>query len=714
MAAKFGLPILFLYPEYLGEVNFFSHLILGLSCGGFIMAYNISSYIINGFRFPFLATLSTPFFKYAVNNFIIPITFVLVYLYNLADFQLNSELVPAGKVIGHLMGFLLGNLITILISFGYFMLVNKNADGLLGQVRTKRMKPQKAVDSPVSGGLYRKEKWYRVFRLPREWKVVTYLAHPFKIGLARESEHYTKEMLQRVFAQNHINASLFEIGAILLVLVFGYFREYPLFLIPAGASIFLFFTMVLMIFSALHSWLRGWSTLVFIALALGINYLSQFPALNYFNYAYGLDYTAPKTEYSIARIRELNNDEERQQKDKAAGVNILENWKAQNPITVEKPGAKPKLLVLNTSGGGLRSAMWTFLSLQHADSLLDGQVMQHMHLITGSSGGMLGAAYLREVHLHAQSDSSIRLHDPIFARDMGRDILNPIALTLTVNDLFLRLQRFHDNGNTYTKDRGFAFEWQLNNNTRGWLDKRLKDYYEPERQAKVPLMLMAPAISNDGRRLLVSSQPVSYLTALPEKGPRAFQYAAESVEFSRLFQDAQPGMLKFTTALRMSATFPYVMPNVNLPTEPGIEVMDAGARDNLGWINTLLYLQTFQEWINENTSGVVILQIRDQSKEVAPFTDGGRSLASSLMSPLGNLYGNWLVIQDYQGDKMVELMHPGLGVPLEIVDLQLRQSGTDPISMSWHLTRQEKQKIREGLFTPQNQEAFERLARLLE
>ncbi len=35
---KFGLPNLFLHPEYLGEVGFWSFLILGFSCGGFIMA----------------------------------------------------------------------------------------------------------------------------------------------------------------------------------------------------------------------------------------------------------------------------------------------------------------------------------------------------------------------------------------------------------------------------------------------------------------------------------------------------------------------------------------------------------------------------------------------------------------------------------------------------------------------------------------------------
>ena len=60
---------------------------------------------------------------------------------------------------------------------------------------------------------------------------------------------------------------------------------------------------------------------------------------------------------------------------------------------------KPKLIIINTSGGGLRSALWTFYSLQYADSLLHGELLKHTELITGASGGMLGAAYLRELLL---------------------------------------------------------------------------------------------------------------------------------------------------------------------------------------------------------------------------------------------------------------------------------------------------------------------------
>ena len=71
LKSRFGTPYLFLDPEYMGHVGLRSFFIMGFTTGSFIMVFNMSSYIINGFRFPFIATLSRPFMKYCINNFIL-------------------------------------------------------------------------------------------------------------------------------------------------------------------------------------------------------------------------------------------------------------------------------------------------------------------------------------------------------------------------------------------------------------------------------------------------------------------------------------------------------------------------------------------------------------------------------------------------------------------------------------------------------------------
>ena len=75
---------------------------------------------------------------------------------------------------------------------------------------------------------------------------------------------------------------------------------------------------------------------------------------------------------------------------------ILEKWKAKN---TDASGKKPKLVIVSASGGGLRSALWTLTSLLHADSVSEGKLMDQTVLISGSSGGMIGASYVREILL---------------------------------------------------------------------------------------------------------------------------------------------------------------------------------------------------------------------------------------------------------------------------------------------------------------------------
>ena len=69
------------------------------------------------------------------------------------------------------------------------------------------------------------------------------------------------------------------------------------------------------------------------------------------------------------------------------------------------------LVLINTSGGGHRSATFTMSVLQHLDSITQGGIMQKTFLINGASGGMIGAAYFRELYLRRQQGKNIHLQD---------------------------------------------------------------------------------------------------------------------------------------------------------------------------------------------------------------------------------------------------------------------------------------------------------------
>ncbi len=126
MGTKYGMGYLFLYPEYLGEVNFWSFSILGFSIGGFISAFNIYSYIKNGPDFPFIATLERPFHKYSINNFLIPGIYIVSLIVMSVQFQSVNELVDTSDILLNIGGLVFGMLFFLGISVLYFFRVNKN------------------------------------------------------------------------------------------------------------------------------------------------------------------------------------------------------------------------------------------------------------------------------------------------------------------------------------------------------------------------------------------------------------------------------------------------------------------------------------------------------------------------------------------------------------------------------------------------------------
>ena len=158
LGSQYGVPYLFLDPEYLGEVTFWSYGILGFSLGGFIMAYHIASYIMNAFRFPFLATLSRPFFKFCVNNSLLPVSFNLVFVFKIIVFQRFNEWTSGMDICLDVLGFLFGEFVFILLSFTYFFAVLKDFRRLFGLAAEKRYETGK-VSKTIGKRMLRNLKW---------------------------------------------------------------------------------------------------------------------------------------------------------------------------------------------------------------------------------------------------------------------------------------------------------------------------------------------------------------------------------------------------------------------------------------------------------------------------------------------------------------------------------------------------------------------------
>jgi len=700
LASKYGIHHLFLAPEYLNHVSFWSYAIVGFVIGGFVMTFNISSYIINSRRFPFIAALKKPFVKFCINNSLLPFIFLVYYILQIIHYQIEYEKSSSTDIAIYISALLIGYSISIILSLTYFSSTNRNIFKILG------ITPPSDGDKPMNTLFIKQESFYKTVKSKSIWNVELYLNTPFTVKPVHDVSHYDKEMLKSVTSRNHLNASFFELGIFSALIILGLFSDNPIFIIPASASIILFFTIVFILTSAFYSWFKGWTTVAFVVLFLLINQLSKSDTFTYDSMATGLNYDTEKVEYSVNKLNDIRNNIPNLINDKKNSLQILENWKTKNTNT-----SKPKIVFVNTSGGGSRSMLWTFYMLQSADSLTDGKLFNQTHLITGSSGGMIGASYYRELYLQ-KNNLKVPISSSYYVDNISKDLLNPIAFSIATNDFFFRLKTYQDGKYTYTKDRGYEFERQLLKNTESLLDKRIRDYTQPEYNSDIPMMILSPTVINDARRMLISSQPISFLTRTSTSSLVKNQPIIENFEFRKLFKNQDADNLKFSSALRMSATFPIIMPRVSLPSEPKINLIDAGMRDNFGKLSSYKYIHTFKDWINENTSGIVIITLRDKPKNLAIKKESIASITENFLSPVGSIFSNLFPIQDYSLDEMLHYLGNDFTQPVDVIDFELNNSENE-ISLSWHLTTKEKEKVLNSINSKKNQEALKRLKLLL-
>ncbi|MCB0569841.1 MAG: patatin-like phospholipase family protein [Phaeodactylibacter sp.] len=706
LGRKLGFQYLFLDPEYLGRVNFLSFYFLGLALGSFFMSWNLTAYLLSAHYFPFLASLARPFTKFVINNLVLPLLFFGFYLAVAIHFQHYYESLHWSAILANAMGLVTGILTLVLCYALYFQFTNRD----ISHYHRDGQQLPPNLGRPIAPGRRHVDLEYIKLDTAR-WKVSVYLSESLQPRLVRSVAHYDSSLLMSIFKQNHLNALILQLLSMLLLLVLGYLIDRPAFRIPAGASLFILASVLTAIIGALTYWFNEWRVLVIALVLVAVNYLTRFDSFNYPNRAYGLDYETTPAEYTVDKLQAICASEQIET-DKANTIAILDKWRARvEPET----GRKPKMVILCVSGGGLKSATWTMQVAQTADKLLEGRLLGHTVLITGASGGMLGMAYLRELYLQQQSSPEISLYGRQYIDNISKDLLNSIAFTIVTNDLFLPWATFHAGGFSYQKDRGYIFEQQLNENTGFIMDKPISGYRQAEQEAKVPLLFLTPSIVNDARRLIISPQGVSYMMVAPVALDFPKQVEEDAVDFGWMFRGQNADSLRFLTALRMNATYPYILPNVHLPSHPEVEVMDAGFLDNYGIVSATRFIQVFRDWILENTSGVVLVQASSSQKIEQITPSGGQGAIESLFNPLG-IAGKLMVIQEFEHDNSLGFMYSLLGKgKFDVVRFLYRPSEANKLeaSISFHITSREKEDVLKAIELEENQASLRRLLQLL-
>ena len=692
----FGADALFFSPEYLGTINILGALITGMALGIFMMSWNITTFILHSKRFQFLATTANPFLKYCINNSLLPLLLLVFYFVKLYQFNIYKELMGADEIITELTGILGGFIILIILSFGYFFGAEKTIAYTMAPI----------ISNPE---LFKKRFTGKAIKHDEFGLKVKYFFNAtFKIRKVRNVAHYRQDFIDTIFKRHHLAA----IASILLAFIFlvtvGFSLDNRFFEMPAAASVLIFFALMIAFIGALSYFLESWSLPFAIVLIFVINILYKKEIIDPRNKAYGLDYTVrtDRPDYNKSALKILCSNE-KLNADKASMVNVLNRWKAK------QNDPKPLLVFINVSGGGLRSAAFVMNTLQQLDSISKGELMKHTFLMSGASGGMLAATYYRELYRYKLKDSTIDLHNSKYTDDIAGDLLNPIFTSMMARDLLAPFQKFKVGNNYYVKDRGYAFEKKLSDNTKGLLNIQLKDLVKDETNANVPLIFFNSVIKSDGRKMMISTQPISFMMK-PLSLQNDTAASPDAIDFAALFKKQQPMNLRVLTALRMNATFPYVLPNVWLPSNPVIDVMDAGLRDNFGQETTLRFMDNFKDWIQQNTRGVLIVQLRDRLGDNWDQPFETNSLTDVVVTPATMLQHNWFKLQDYGQADQYSYYRRNIDsafYKFSIVYTPAKEEKT--AALNFHLTAREKRDVKESFNSPGNAASLKEIANLI-
>jgi hypothetical protein len=374
------------------------------------------------------------------------------------------------------------------------------------------------------------------------------------------------------------------------------------------------------------------------------------------------------------------------------------------PADVLKRRADRPAIVVAAMGGGIHAGAWVahVLAGLQDDSVRcgDGDFDQALAMISGVSGGSMGAMYIVDAY------DGGRLRKEALSRAVKASegsSLDDIAWALTYPDLiwtvapFLKGISFSDGlhvvaGRNLVLDRGTALEnsWKRTDTLK---DATLDAWRRDVERGIRPAVIFNSTIVETGDRLLLGTTTID--GTIDNKKPLG------RVDFSTDPNYAGADVL-VATAARLSSTFPYVSPPARIQRNSVFDyqfhVVDGGYFDNYGTV-------TLVEWLTEALAGetslpsqVLLLEIRTFPAGGDPTPDNRRGWIFEATHPLFTLFHVREAAQRSTADVAAGLLTSFKSGRVSRFVLQFPDrvyQGFDDVSptQSWHLTPRDKYRI---------------------
>jgi hypothetical protein len=419
----------------------------------------------------------------------------------------------------------------------------------------------------------------------------------------------------------------------------------------------------------------------------------------------------------------------------------------------DQQAAGRRLVVLATSGGAYRATFWTALVLDRlramsmkSDKSGTPGLVQHIRLVTGASGGMVGGAYFAALSPDQIKREDARLAsiieqdienaselDGIFKSinvPLPRDTLSAVLQQLATCDILHTVFPVSLKGDTIkppaiscTSDRGRTLQshWAT-------LDQSFAKHATFVRNGQAPSIVFSPMIAETGQPLLISDLDLKNIeTEAPPEESNLYN-RQHKLEFFRVFPRSFD-KLTLQTAARINAAFPIISPAVVLPIDPPRRVVDAGYFDNYGMVAALMYLRSkeVREWMKGKVKGALIIQINAfptvydyqdpevQSRGSAACADVNPSEPSQwldwLATPLQGVASareRGMIYRSEQAFWALQEIYKEDGLKLDRVAFE----NTARASFSWYLPNSDLKCMTEDLDHDHNTKEFARLQQI--
>ncbi len=363
------------------------------------------------------------------------------------------------------------------------------------------------------------------------------------------------------------------------------------------------------------------------------------------------------------------------------------------------PRENAKVILVAANGGGIQASAWTARVLTGIERECRASAgassgcgassfARSVRLVSAVSGGSVGAMYFAHAYQNgALPPEPERLEQVV--QLAGRSSLDGVAWGLVYPDFLRTMAPFLSEFPFFWQtDRGRALEHEWQRGVEGLAAQRLDQWRRDALAGQRPGVVFNATLVDNGRPLLFSTIDHDQDLSVAET-------------FEKLYKNRYDAPV--TSAVRLSATFPYVTPAARAHrddqsdfTQMDFHAVDGGYYDNYGMATLVEWLDRELEKSGLAAAELMVIRIHSMPVSLDSRPDSGRGFLFQTEAPLLTLNNVRGAGQLSHGNVEFDLLQKRWAERADrkvTIKLAKFEYPNTDAPLSWHLTEKQKREI---------------------